>query len=86
MMTTAQRCAHALVEAGVLANEGDLQVHATEVIQTVLAATEAAQDSQNRDLEELDILVRLALLPNATQIAAICHRLVHSQSPMLGPQ
>ena len=86
MMTTAQRCAHALVEAGVLANEGDLQVRATEVIQTVLAATEAAQDSQNRDLEALDILVRLALLPNAAKIAAICHRLVHSQPPMLGPQ
>ena len=86
MMTTSARCAQALVEAGVLANEGDLQVRAIEVIQTVLAATEAAQDSQNRDLEELDILVRLALLPNATQIAAICHRLVHSQPPMLGPQ
>ena len=86
MMTTAQRCAHALVEAGVLANEGDLQVRATEVIQTVLAASEAPQDSQNRDIEELDILVRLALLPYAAKIAAISPRLGHSQRPMLGPQ
>ena len=74
MMTTSQRCAQALVEAGVLANEGDLQVRATEVIQTVLAATEAAQDSQNRDLEALDLLVRLAMQPTAAKIAAICHR------------
>jgi hypothetical protein len=85
MMTTAQRCAQALIEAGVLANEGDLQVRATEVIQTVLAASEATQDSQNRDIEELDLLVRLAMQPNAAKIAAICHRLVHSQPPMLGP-
>ena len=76
MMTTSQRCAQALVEAGVLKNHGNLQVRATEVIQTVLAASEATQDSQNRDIEELDILVRLALLPNAAKIAAVCHRIM----------
>jgi hypothetical protein len=76
MMTTAQRCAQALIEAGVLANEGDLQVRATEVIQTVLAASEATQDSQNRDIEELDLLVRLAMQPNAAKIAAVCHRIM----------